>query len=115
MPSAGELGIFEALADSPASIDALAARTGLTQRDGTHQRRRHGCSGSAHSATPAPAAAHLRHCCLTPPSTGGIAANVTAAGSVLAAPRQDTVAVIRYEHRTPLQMDAEQTIGCARP
>ncbi len=34
MPSAGELGIFEALADSPASIDALAARTGLTQRDG---------------------------------------------------------------------------------
>jgi len=36
MPSAGELGIFEALADSPASIDALAARTGLTQRDGTH-------------------------------------------------------------------------------
>lgn len=30
--AASELGIFEALADSPASLDALAARTGLTRR-----------------------------------------------------------------------------------
>lgn len=30
--AASELGIFEALADSPATIDALAARTGLTPR-----------------------------------------------------------------------------------
>jgi len=30
--AANELGIFEALADSPATIDALAARTGLTRR-----------------------------------------------------------------------------------
>jgi SAM-dependent methyltransferase len=30
--AANELGIFEALADSPASIEALAARTGLTPR-----------------------------------------------------------------------------------
>jgi SAM-dependent methyltransferase len=30
--AASELGIFEALADSPASIDAVAARTGLTRR-----------------------------------------------------------------------------------
>jgi hypothetical protein len=32
MPSAGELGIFEALADSPASIDALAAHWGCSGR-----------------------------------------------------------------------------------
>ena len=30
--AASELGLFEALADSPASLDALAARTGLTRR-----------------------------------------------------------------------------------
>jgi len=30
--AASELGIFEALADSPATIEALAARTGLTRR-----------------------------------------------------------------------------------
>ena len=30
--AASELGVFEALADSPATIDALAARTGLTRR-----------------------------------------------------------------------------------
>lgn len=30
--AASELGLFEALADSPATIDALAARTGLTRR-----------------------------------------------------------------------------------
>jgi ubiquinone/menaquinone biosynthesis C-methylase UbiE len=30
--AASELGIFEALADSPATLDALAARTGLTRR-----------------------------------------------------------------------------------
>ncbi len=30
--AASELGLFEALADSPATLDALAARTGLTQR-----------------------------------------------------------------------------------
>jgi SAM-dependent methyltransferase len=30
--AASELGIFEALADSPANLDALAARTGLTRR-----------------------------------------------------------------------------------
>ena len=30
--AASELGIFEALADSPATLEALAARTGLTQR-----------------------------------------------------------------------------------
>jgi SAM-dependent methyltransferase len=30
--AANELGLFEALADSPASVDALAARTGLTRR-----------------------------------------------------------------------------------
>jgi hypothetical protein len=30
--AANELGLFEALADSPANLDALAARTGLTRR-----------------------------------------------------------------------------------
>jgi len=30
--AASELGVFEALADSPATVDALAARTGLTRR-----------------------------------------------------------------------------------
>lgn len=30
--AASELGLFEALADSPANLDALAARTGLTRR-----------------------------------------------------------------------------------
>ena len=30
--AANELGLFEALADSPATLDALAARTGLTRR-----------------------------------------------------------------------------------
>ena len=30
--AANELGVFEALADSPATLDALAARTGLTRR-----------------------------------------------------------------------------------
>jgi hypothetical protein len=30
--AASELGLFEALADSPATVDALAARTGLTRR-----------------------------------------------------------------------------------
>src|SRR5690349_20155156 len=30
--AASELGVFEALADSPAGLDALAARTGLTRR-----------------------------------------------------------------------------------
>jgi hypothetical protein len=30
--AANELGLFEALADSPADLDALAARTGLTRR-----------------------------------------------------------------------------------
>jgi SAM-dependent methyltransferase len=30
--AASELGLFEALADAPASVDALAARTGLTRR-----------------------------------------------------------------------------------
>src|SRR6187401_2620905 len=30
--AASELGLFEALAESPATIDALAARTGLTRR-----------------------------------------------------------------------------------
>src|SRR6185503_7965398 len=30
--AASELGIFEALADSPATLDALAARTGLSRR-----------------------------------------------------------------------------------
>ena len=30
--AASELGLFEALADSPAGLDALAARTGLTRR-----------------------------------------------------------------------------------
>ena len=30
--AASELGLFEALADAPATLDALAARTGLTRR-----------------------------------------------------------------------------------
>ncbi len=30
--AANELGLFEALADSPATIDGLADRTGLTRR-----------------------------------------------------------------------------------
>jgi Dimerisation domain len=30
--AANQLGLFEALADSPATLDALAARTGLTRR-----------------------------------------------------------------------------------
>jgi methyltransferase family protein len=30
--AANELGLFEALADSPATLEALAARTGLTRR-----------------------------------------------------------------------------------
>jgi hypothetical protein len=39
MPSAGELGIFDALADSPASIEALAAH-GLRRTAGARLRRR---------------------------------------------------------------------------
>ena len=43
--AASELGLFEALADAPATLDSLAARTGLTPPGSSDQRRRHGGAG----------------------------------------------------------------------
>ena len=41
MFAANELGLFEALSDSQADLDALASRTGLTRRSTAHQASRY--------------------------------------------------------------------------